>query len=278
MSILLEALRKSEKNQHPREVPTIHTGDQADTVKEPFRVLPIALLVVAALAVIGWFIWRQYQPVADYTPPVTLEAEEVQRLDEPPAGSGETASVASRTTASGSPDLRNRTPVESYQPAEPDASQASSQLSGHQSGTAAEQPASEVSEPRSIVRRLAGARNNQAATNQREETLPAAAATATAVPQAVAANEPPAKEEVKRDPRETQPISYWELPDSVRSGVPEIKFSVLVYAKDPADRFVLINGERLGEGDTAQPGLVVKEIRLDGVVFTYRLYQFLVER
>ena len=278
MSILLEALRKSEKNQHPREVPTIHTGDQAGTVKEPFRVLPIALLVVAALVVIGWFIWRQYQPVADYTPPVTLEADEVQQLDEPPAESGETASVAPRSTASDRPDLRNRTPMESYQPAEPDTSQVSSQPSGPQSGTAAEKPASEVSGPRSIVQRLANVRNNQPATNQREQTVSAAAANAGTAPGVIAVHEPPGKQEVQRDPRETQPISYWELPDSIRSSVPEIKFSVLVYAKDPADRFVLINGERLGEGDTAQPGLVVKEIRLDGVVFTYRLYQFLVER
>ncbi|HEY5775627.1 MAG TPA: general secretion pathway protein GspB, partial [Xanthomonadales bacterium] len=77
---------------------------------------------------------------------------------------------------------------------------------------------------------------------------------------------------------EPAPISYWELPDAVRSDIPVIKFSVLVYATDPADRFVLINGQRLGEGDSAQPGLVVKEIRRDGVVFSYRLYQFLVER
>ncbi|MGB5292071.1 MAG: general secretion pathway protein GspB, partial [Lysobacterales bacterium] len=63
-----------------------------------------------------------------------------------------------------------------------------------------------------------------------------------------------------------------------RADLPDIKFSVLVYALKPADRFVLLNGQRLGEGDTAQPGLVVKEIRRDGVVFSYRLYNFLVER
>ena len=79
-------------------------------------------------------------------------------------------------------------------------------------------------------------------------------------------------------PGEPAPISYWELPDAVRADIPEIKFSVLVYALKPADRFVLINGQRLGEGDTAQPGLVLKEIRRDGVVFSYRLYQFLVEK
>ena len=58
----------------------------------------------------------------------------------------------------------------------------------------------------------------------------------------------------------------------------DYRFSVLVFAADPEDRFVLIDGQRLKEGDSIQPGLLVKEIRRDGVVFSYRLYQFLVER
>ena len=57
-----------------------------------------------------------------------------------------------------------------------------------------------------------------------------------------------------------------------------MRFSVLVYSKQPDHRFVLINGQRLVEGDIAQAGLVVEEIRRDGVIFSYRLYQFLVER
>lgn len=68
------------------------------------------------------------------------------------------------------------------------------------------------------------------------------------------------------------------MPDAIRSEVPEIRYSVLVYNDDPAQRFVLVNGQRLGEGDSAQPGLVVQEIRRDGVIFSYRLYKFLVTR
>ena len=77
---------------------------------------------------------------------------------------------------------------------------------------------------------------------------------------------------------ELSPIGYWELPDAVRAEVPEIKFSVLVYASKPADRFVLINGQRFAEGDAVQSGLEIKEIRREGVVFSYRLYQFLIKR
>jgi general secretion pathway protein B len=75
-----------------------------------------------------------------------------------------------------------------------------------------------------------------------------------------------------------EPIGYWELPDAIRAEVPEIRFTVLVYNQDPEQRFVLIDGQRLAEGDSAQPGLLVQEIRRDGVIFSYRLYKFLVKR
>jgi hypothetical protein len=79
-------------------------------------------------------------------------------------------------------------------------------------------------------------------------------------------------------PEPPPPIGYWDLPDAVRANVPEIKYSVLVYAKRQSDRFVLINGERLKEGDAVSPGLKVKKIRRDGIIFKYRLYEFLVEK
>lgn len=82
----------------------------------------------------------------------------------------------------------------------------------------------------------------------------------------------------KYNPGEPEPLGYWDLPDAVRADVPEIKFSVLVYATDPAQRFVLINGQRLTEGDSVKSGLVVEEIQRDGVLFSYRLYRFLVKK
>ena len=84
MSIHLEALRKSEKNQHAREAPTIHSDDQTTAVSEPLRTGPLALLLIATLFLIGWFIWRQYQPPAgSYGPPVTLEADGAQAVSGP---------------------------------------------------------------------------------------------------------------------------------------------------------------------------------------------------
>lgn len=256
MSILLEALRKTEKNQHSHEAPTIHTNDQADPVSDSLQTGPLALLLIAALFVSGWFVLQQYQPPAgSYRPPVTLPADQVRKASMPvavdeavnqePASAVDQEKPASPVAANSRG--RQRTPVESFQPAASNTPQTGAANPGESSGS----------------------RATQQAGNTRSRPSSSNIATAAKPVEVIREDQPP---------RGPAPIGYWELPDSVRADVPEIKFSVLVYATDPADRFVLINGERLGEGDSSQPGLVVKEIRRDGVIFTYRLYQFLVER
>lgn len=78
-------------------------------------------------------------------------------------------------------------------------------------------------------------------------------------------------------PHVSEPISYWELPQGVRDNLPEIRITVLVYASQSDDRFLLANGQRLTEKDELQSGLVLDEIRRDGAVFVYRKYRFLVK-
>ncbi len=251
MSILLEALRKSEKNQHSPEAPTIHSDDQSEPGSDSIKTGPLALLLVVALFASGWFVWQQYQPPAGvYQPPVTLQADQTPTVSapaaNPQAGSEETAQVVPADTVASNVAGKPRTPVESYQAAVRNTSQAK---------PARPEPAK--SEP---AKKLVDDGSRQPASTP------------------AASQEPVMVSKETRRPQEPAPISYWELPDAIRADVAEIKFSVLVYAKNPADRFVLINGQRLTEGDSPQDGLVVKEIRRDGVVFSYRLYQFLVER
>jgi general secretion pathway protein B len=236
MSILLEALRKSEQSKRPLEAPTIHAEQQTAVASEPIRKGPLALLLFVALILIAWIVWRQYQPpTGGYQPPVTLPANRDGAITTPVSTLQATDSnKGSGKVAKG--DLnQQRTPVEKYRQAirdinQPKASRSKPQPADADVRIAKKKPAKK---PAGIAR---GADKNLA------------------------------------------PISYWELPDTVRAEVPEMSFSVLVYATRPADRFVLVNGKRLQEGDSYRQGLVVKEIRRDGVVFSYRLYQFLVER
>lgn len=237
MSILLEALRKSEKNQQPHEVPTIHAEDQSDSLSEAISAGPLALLLVAALFASGWFVWQQYRlPAGSYQPPVTLSADQIRApgtaVTTPVAEVADQAQASLPSPVASDPARQERTPVETYQ---------------------------------QVIRNIS--RSNSGET-----------ATSTPSPPAVVPDRAvaPAQDDYRR--HEPAPIGYWELPDAVRAEVPEIKFSVLVYASNPDDRFVLINGQRLGEGDSVQSGLVVEEIRREGVLFSYRLYRFLIER
>lgn len=274
MSILLEALRKSEKSQRPVAAPTIHSDEPGSLAGEPMRALPVALLIVAALLITAWLAWRQYQPVSDvYQPPVTLPAS--KSTAEPPAKSvaesvpepqgkavqksAETQTTVSKQTSDSSKSVvkkaadgssaGKRTPVESYTPEDP-----------------------VKKGPDADAKIQTGQAQAGQTKSGNKDRKPVAAKKSTKK----SADETTAPEEYQSP--EPDPISYWELPDAVREQVPEIKFSVLVFADIPADRFVLMNGQRLGEGDSYQEGLVVKEIRRDGVVFSYRLYQFLVRR
>lgn len=261
MSILLEALRKSEKNQHLREAPSIHTESQSDPVSESLPMGLLVVLLVAALFVSGWFVWNQYKPPAGtYQPPVTLAVDQVSVAPEPVAADqngGEVVAPGPKVSVSAG---QKRTPMESY---EPEVVSDGLSKTGSQAPTAEDTNTSTGQETNNSQLTFKPTTNRGP---KQTRSKPAAS------------DEPVGVAPKKYHPGEPEPIGYWDLPDSVRSDIPEIKFSVLVYAANPADRFVLINGQRLGEGDTAQPGLEVREIRRDGVIFSYRLYQFLVER
>ena len=275
MSILLEALRKSEKKQRPHETPTIHSDVQSGSPAESMRALPLSLLLVAVLLLTGWFVWRQYRvPEGGYKPPVTLSADRVTRAPQPASADQDAQGAAAKPPAP-TGARQKRTPVESYQPPAQDES---ATAIAHTPPAAGAQPDSASAEDKAAN---AVAETPPTATRKKAASAggkKVAGKETAAAKKPAKKNKDSAKTEEAFHPGEPEPIGYWELPDAVRADVPEIKFSVLVYAADPADRFVLVNGERLGEGDSLKPGLVVKEIRREGVVFSYRLYQFLVER
>jgi len=62
----------------------------------------------------------------------------------------------------------------------------------------------------------------------------------------------------------------WELPQYLREKILQLKSSVHVYNANPAQRFVIINMHRYGEGDSLPPdGFRLKRIERDGIVIDY---------
>ena len=237
------------------------------------------ILLVLTVIVSGWFVWNQYRErsgigqattdgqIAPGKGEMSTDTAQSSPAELPASGrpnnrnaadassqdslGGDTQKDTSKDTQGGNQVAVERTPVESYRAAELNRRNAAIQAEP------AEKPA-----PRRQV-------------NTNDKPIPSN-------PKAWLAGKG-SDDPVKKTKQPDQPdvpglLGYWELPDSVRANGPEVTFSVLVYDKNPENRFVLINGERLTEGDAHQPGMVVEEIRRDGVVFSYRLYRFLIEK
>jgi general secretion pathway protein B len=262
MSILLEALKKSEQERERGKTPTLQTQSEGpaggQSSLNPWILLS---MIVVSAGVMTWFGWQQF------------------RL--PESGEAATAVVeaANETAGPEAGDPAPRTLTESFQA----------------DSTAAPAPAGESPGAESADDSMERARLSQSVSNYQaepgelevvaEEVAETSVAEATAVadadlsPPQAAAN--PAEQEADQraglGPHVSEPISYWELPQGIRDDLPEIRITVLVYAEQPNDRFLLSNGQRLVEKDQLDGGLVLDEIRRDGAVFLYRNYRFLVK-
>jgi hypothetical protein len=254
MSFLLDALRKSEGRAQRGEVPTIHSGQALESADSGKRSRgPFVLMLLPAFLVLVWFGFRQYtggeEPAA--APAVTAPAGTPAQM---PVATGESGPLAETGAEPMNQESRDafqepvpgsvtgpRTPVEDFEmPPQSQAQAAVDELPDAVSGAAEGQPQSEM------------------------QGTPAARESETG-------------REAVAEPYEAPrpgPISYWALPETIRRELPEFQISVLVYAERPEDRFLLLNGHRVLEGDEYQPGLVLEEIRRGGAIFSYRLYRF----
>lgn len=70
--------------------------------------------------------------------------------------------------------------------------------------------------------------------------------------------------------------SLKELPESMKKDLPGFSFSAFLYSENPASRMVRINDRMLKEGQELVPGLRLKEITPDGVIFLHKEVRFLI--
>jgi general secretion pathway protein B len=99
------------------------------------------------------------------------------------------------------------------------------------------------------------------------ETAAGPDASRTDATRAVAAAQPAPPPAPFQPPPEALP-SLASLDAGTRSQLPPLKLSMHVYAEEPAQRFVILDGRRLGEGASPHAGVVLEEIRRDGLVLS----------
>jgi general secretion pathway protein B len=282
MSILLDALKKSEEQRQLGKAPTIHTpsAEHGDSRAGAQQWMPLTLIAVSAI-VLAWIGWQQYRLPA--APDSVAEA---------PAGTPVEPQVESRTGPQNGPQTETARAAAANRLAANDSRRPGDEdgLGGGQEEAPPDAlPPEALRTPVERFRPATKALRNvtvmppdpQAEGQPVAQASPAAdtgAAESEAADEAAGQAAGEARPRQSRaEPHLSEPISFWELPQGIRDSLPELHVSVLVYALRPEDRFVLVSGHRLAEKDEYEGGVVLEEIRRDGAVFQYRNYRFLVK-
>ncbi|MDB5962400.1 MAG: hypothetical protein JWP59_3694, partial [Massilia sp.] len=61
-----------------------------------------------------------------------------------------------------------------------------------------------------------------------------------------------------------------DLPENVRSSIPQLSFGGYMYSPNPADRLVLIDKVLRHEGEEVAPGLVLEKLLPKAAIMSYR--------
>lgn len=283
MSILLDALRKSEQQKKLGATPDIHSMEPVTyTPGRPAWLVPgaMTLLVLALLAgsFVAWRVYFQHPPdsadtvLAAPAAAVTGPESALAASDGERSGSSETASGALLHSAPRL-DQQPRSPVESltgsspYQPArqaardpDPDPPAAAS-VDMAQASSVASRPGPGAAQPVS---------DDNAS---RPAVQPARKEPATEARAAI--NTPPPRP-ANQSSADNGVISYWQLPESARQQIPPIKITVLVYDELPSNRFILVGGKRYKVGDMLGNDVRLLNIQREQAVFRHGAYRFFV--
>lgn len=316
MSLILEALKKSEQQRRLGELPTLATP--APLARRRRSALPWLALAIALALVAGW--WFGREPAAPPAPAVAQVPGDAVAEKAPPGG-GDAVAAADPGAAGRPPRRGSRRPLQagadgmgevmvampkgeekdrpgaaSVPPGGvlvPDPGDAT--VTGLDLGGGAEETVADDTPVRGW-RRAAESRRAAAAdaTSAAEAGKEAPAAGGRADVAAPAGSEAAAAERAAAQPAPAAPgkpkperLPYsWELPYAVRRDLPPITLTMHVYDAAPELRFAVVNGERCVEGDTighcqdgeAADGLRLEEITPEGIVFTFQGRRFLYSR
>lgn len=271
MSLILEALKKSEQQRQLGEAP--HLGTPIMLTRRRRSLLPLLMLAILAALGVGWWLMRSptpgrnaaVAPPAAATPPAVAATAPAVKPVTPPAvrpGHGKIGGAVAITPPTAVAPVVP-VPRADDRPGSVQLPAALPAGAPVVEGGGAPHARPEPPGPASPL----------------EQPAPAAApATAPAAPAAA----------VPATPRATPPVSpaskpaaaapaypsVWELPYSIRKDLPALNLTLHMYAAVPADRFVVVNGERHGEGDEIADGVTLVQISADGVVLEFKGQRF----
>ena len=258
MSFILDALRKSEHERQRQLGPSIAELPVARPAPAapPWIWVALAALLTLNIALVAWFLSRE-TPAA-VPQPVAGAPEGLVPAAAPPSPAPTSAPVMTPPpAASPAPALAGAAPAPAgAPPADP-------------VGQAVET----TPPPTPVMREIRPLAEEAAA--EPVFSAPAFAAPAAPDPALLPAPPPPAP---RPAPVTAGVPTIDQLPPQATAGLPPLSVSLHIYANQPAQRAVFINGARYREGDSLPGGAIVREITPDGAVIAYGGQRFLLPR
>jgi general secretion pathway protein B len=263
MSLILDALRKSEAERRRGQSPNLHGASILAPAprREGVRQWPIlagGLLVLLAIAVL---LWPRAQPEvtsADVTSADVASADATSADVRPTAGDGQRDAVARGDAAAAGAAIPLPAPSRPVAPGRPSARDARGVPRAAPLAPATVPPARAPLHP-----------SMPASVPTHTSVAPTSAAVPT--PGAQPSRAPPIAIAPSAPASPTPTASGDDLPSlaalapAERAALPPLKLSVHVWNSDPKQRFAIVDGQRIVEGATIG-GAVVDAIRRDGVV------------
>jgi general secretion pathway protein B len=288
MSLILEALKKSEQQRRLGEAPTL--GSPVVATRRRRSVLPVLAVLIVIAAGAGWWLTRKpAAPPATSAPPVTAEKQA------PVAAS---ATKPGDRNAASSATMQDRLKQEAARRKAEQARRADAPASAKPNpplGLPNANPAATATVPRKPGDPIPHTMPPQKAPAATAAAPAGLSAKSTGIPKPGDKAPPPAAAPPAGSATATPPSApartpaaatpgtaalptIWELPFATRKDIPALELSMHVYSSDPKQRFVVIKGERHVEGDEIASDLVLKEIRQDGLVLDYKGQKFFFPR
>lgn len=303
MSLILEALKKSEANRRLGAAPDLATP--FSPTRPARRSLPWLLVAIVAAAALGWWWLRPAPPKAVVTPApvaaVPASTPPLTRRASPAAATQRVARAPELPPAmrpvqpmSQSPVAAPRGNVERGAAQERRRELLASRYGGeplHMAAAPANAPPPATSNAVARAPKTATTRGYTAPAappSAAEPVAPRATPTATppvpnqsaaqaAIPAATTAAPPvAATPPATADTPEVTP--YYALAFALRKALPQLKLSMHVYSVDPKQRFVILNDARMVEGDTTPDGIQLHQIQPDGVILDFKGQRFFYPR
>ncbi|MEO5560275.1 MAG: general secretion pathway protein GspB [Dokdonella sp.] len=281
MSLILEALKKSEQQRRLGEAPTL--GSPALTSRRRRSAVPLLVALSAIALGVGWWVLRP-------TSKAPLVQTDASVNPTPSLGAPKPVTAAAHPPLA---EERNLKPVlakeHANQPAKPTVP---TQVAANKPEQVANDRANAVTSrltmplgdrPGSVAQlppALPMVAGPMATAAPPPKPMPAPAVApviatpkpalpvAAAAPAATNATvpTPPSTPMPKKERVEPALPSVWELPYAMRKDLPDLALTMHVYADDPHKRFVVIKGDRHVEGDDIGGGVILYGIRPDGIV------------